>query len=96
MQFAVSSYLFPVICAIQQILLLDRRGLERDRHFTGRWRTDVGSIDGFEDLGRIAERLVWMACMAALSTTVALRAHARKVSPNMGRPLLEVSREASS
>jgi hypothetical protein len=24
---------------------------------TGRWRTDVGNIDGFDDLGRIAEGL---------------------------------------
>src|SRR5712691_1831751 len=57
MQFAVSSYLFPVICAVQQIVLIDQRGLERAHHFAGRWRTDVGYIDGFEDLGRIAKRL---------------------------------------
>ena len=54
---AVSSYLFLVICAMQQSVLIDRRGLERDHHFAGRWRTDVGDIDGFGDLGRIAERL---------------------------------------
>ena len=56
MQFAVSFYLFPVIYAVQQIILIDRRGRERDHHFAGRWRTDIGYIDGFEDLGRIAAR----------------------------------------
>src|SRR5262249_19550809 len=32
MQFAVSFYLFPVICAVQQIVLIDLRDLERDHH----------------------------------------------------------------
>ena len=32
MQSAVSFYLFPVICAVQQLVLIDRRGLERDHH----------------------------------------------------------------
>jgi hypothetical protein len=57
MQFAVSSSLFPVNCAVPQIVLIDRRGLERDHHVAGRWRTDGGSIDGGENLGRMAERL---------------------------------------
>jgi hypothetical protein len=41
----------------QKIVLIDRRGLERDHHLAGRWRTDLGDIDGFDDLYRIAERL---------------------------------------
>jgi hypothetical protein len=36
MKFAVSFYLFPVICAVQQIMLIDRGGLERDYRFAGR------------------------------------------------------------
>jgi len=41
----------------QKIVLIDRRGLDHDHHFGGRWRTDVGDIDGFDDLDRIAEHL---------------------------------------
>jgi len=41
----------------QNIVLIDRLGLKCDHSFAGRWHTDVGDIDGFDDLGRIAERL---------------------------------------
>jgi hypothetical protein len=41
----------------QQIILIDRRGLDRDHHLAGRWRPDAGDIDDFGDLGWTAERL---------------------------------------
>jgi hypothetical protein len=41
----------------QQIVLIDRRGLNRDHHFAGRRRANVGDIDESDDFGRITERL---------------------------------------
>jgi hypothetical protein len=34
--------------------MIDRRGLDLDHDFAGPWRTDVGEIDDFDDLGRVA------------------------------------------
>src|SRR6266571_6687945 len=96
MQCAVSSHLFPVICAVQQIILINRRGLERDHHFAGRWCTDVGLTTALRTSAGLPNASIWMAVMAALSTAVALSAHARNVSPNMGRPLFDDARVASS
>jgi len=50
--------LWPIAIAAgdhQKIVLIDRRGLQCDHHFASPWRTDVGDIDDFENLGRIAE-----------------------------------------
>ena len=38
----------------QKVVLIDRRGLDLDHYFAGHWRTDVGEIDNFDDLGRVA------------------------------------------
>jgi AraC-like DNA-binding protein len=43
-------------CAVCSEALVDRRGLDRDHHFAGGWRTDVGEMDDLDDLGRTAER----------------------------------------
>ena len=39
----------------QKIVLIDRRGLERDHHFVCRWGPDVGDVDRLDDLDGIAE-----------------------------------------
>jgi hypothetical protein len=42
---------------VGKVILIDRRGLDLDHDFAGRWRTDVGEIDNFDDFGRIPIRL---------------------------------------
>jgi hypothetical protein len=39
----------------QKIVLVDRRGLDRNHHFAYSWRTDVRDIDDLQHVGRLAK-----------------------------------------
>ena len=51
----------------QKIVLVDRRGLDGDRHFAGRGRTDVGDVDGSGRPQGLPNASILIAFMAARS-----------------------------